>query len=116
VLAGNQDAFNQWVEQKGTRAHRPAAEHPGGSDTGVSWAYLRYPHLASTAWTGLLLLYQADDWQPVWEDANPLAAPADAVPAGDGDTSCLPPKPPPGRDTPSSSGRRRGEPGRWIPR
>ena len=38
-----------------------AAPFPGGSDTGIGWTYLRYPHVAATAWTGLLLLYQFDE-------------------------------------------------------
>ena len=32
------------------------APFPGGSDTRIGWTYLRYPHVAATAWTGLLLL------------------------------------------------------------
>ena len=36
------------------------SHYPGGSDTGIGWTYLRYPHAAATAWTGLLMLYQWD--------------------------------------------------------
>lgn len=43
--------------------------YPGGSDTGIGWTYLRYPHLASTAWTGLMLL-----------DRNPFGLPPTPLP------------------------------------
>ena len=33
--------------------------YPGGSHTGIGWTYLRYGHAASTAWAGLLLMFQA---------------------------------------------------------
>ena len=38
-----------------------SSPYPGGSDTGIGWTYMRYPHAASTAWAGLLLLYQFDE-------------------------------------------------------
>ena len=60
-----------------------AADYPGGSDTGIGWTYLRYPHAASTAWAGLLLLYQFDEADAVREDANPFAPPAMTVPLPD---------------------------------
>ena len=49
VLGGNIAAY---------QVNNFSAEYPGGSDTGIGWTYLRYPHAASTAWAGLLLLYQ----------------------------------------------------------
>ena len=49
VLGGNIAAY---------RKNDHASAYPGGSDTGIGWTYLRYPHAASTAWAGLLLLYQ----------------------------------------------------------
>ena len=33
----------------------------GGSDTGMGFSYLRMIHIASTAWTGLSLLYQTNE-------------------------------------------------------
>ena len=36
--------------------------YPGGSHTGIGWTYLRYGHAASTAWAGLLLMFQACPW------------------------------------------------------
>ncbi|CAK0899943.1 unnamed protein product, partial [Prorocentrum cordatum] len=84
VLGGNYEAWRR-------NLHHSA--YPGGSDTGIGWSYFRYLHVASTAWTGLLLLYQADAASPVLEDANPLGLPAHAVPHGRADLSCLPPPP-----------------------
>jgi len=55
--------------------HNPNAEYPGGSDTGFQWKYLRYPHLASTAWTGMMLILQADDSQTLNTNGNPYAVP-----------------------------------------
>ena len=76
-----------------------AAKYPGGSDTGIGWTYLRYPHVAATAWAGMLLLYQFDDDDAVDEDANPFAPPERPVPAparhGRADDACLPPPAPP---------------------
>merc|ERR1719198_1681688 len=57
-----------------------SSPYPGGSDTGIGWTYLRYPHAASTAWAGLLLSYQFDDADTPREDANPFAPPATTVP------------------------------------
>merc|ERR1719229_723440 len=54
--------------------------NPGGTDTGFGWPYLRYTAAASTAWAGLMLLYQADESSPVNENANPYAAPQQPVP------------------------------------
>jgi len=80
VLGGNMDAF---------KVKNHTAPYPGGSDTGISYTYLRYNHVASTAWTGLLLLYQANASEPIDEAANPLAIKASSVPKPN-DFSCLP--------------------------
>lgn len=61
VRGGNYNAYVQ-----GDRS----SPFPGGSDTGMGWAYLRYPHTAATAWTGLVLM-----------EANPFAPPPEPVPA-----------------------------------
>jgi len=55
----------------------PDPAFPGGSDTGLGWTYLRYPHLAATAWTGLMLL-----------EANPFAPPDQQLPSSAPDGSC----------------------------
>lgn len=65
VLGGNFEAYHRKDYQ---------AAFPGGSDTGLGWTYLRYPHTAATAWTGLMLL-----------EANPLAAPPGGAPHGPGE-------------------------------
>lgn len=65
VLGGNYEAYVH-----GDRA----SEYPGGSDTGMGWAYLRHPHTAATAWTGLMLL-----------QANPFAPPVQPVPGAAAD-------------------------------
>jgi len=62
---------------------------PGGSDTGMGFSYLRMIHCASTAWTGLLLLYQTDDTDVIWESANPLAKPQHQAPPQE-DAYCFP--------------------------
>lgn len=67
LLGGNMDAYFK---------HEPNAMYPGGTDTGLGWTYLRYPHLASTAWTGLLLLHQADSAKLVNATANPYSPPS----------------------------------------
>jgi len=88
IKGGNSAA---WQKHPGNGAKD--VEYPGGSDTGFGWTYLRYPHLAATAWTGLFLLQQADLSQPVNEHANPYAPPAKAVPdaatAAAAATQCL---------------------------
>ncbi len=71
ALGGNFAAYVQ---------NNHSSPYPGGSDTGIGWTYMRYPHAASTAWAGLLLLYQFDEDDEVREDANPYAPPATAVP------------------------------------
>jgi len=83
VLGGNIAAY--------TEADH-TSPYPGGSDTGIGWTYLRYPHAASTAWTGLMLLYQFDDDDDIREDANPFAPPAASVPDPQvtGSRTCLP--------------------------
>lgn len=80
ILGGNYDAY---------AINNHDARFPGGTDTGISFTYLRYRHVASTAWTGLLLLYQAEPDSPVYEDANPFAPPSDPMPS-DMDKTCLP--------------------------
>jgi len=90
VLGGNMDAF---------RAKNHTAPYPGGSDTGISYTYLRYNHVASTAWTGLLLLYQANPSEPIDEAANPFATKVISVPEPN-DLSCLPVTPWPAPVTP----------------
>ena len=71
VLGGNIAAYQK---------NNFSREFPGGSDTGIGWTYLRYPHAASTAWAGLLLLYQFDEDDEIDENANPFAPPANYVP------------------------------------
>jgi len=68
VRGGNYDAYEHG---------NPDPAFPGGSDTGLGWAYLRYPHLAATAWTGLMLL-----------EANPFALPDGGLPTSVVDESC----------------------------
>lgn len=89
VLGGNIAAYLQ---------NDHSSPYPGGSDTGIGWTYLRYPHAASTAWTGLLLLYQFDGADQVREEANPFAPPAATVPdpqiQSAGTRQCLPQQPP----------------------
>lgn len=80
VLGGNMEAF---------KVKNHTAPYPGGSDTGISYTYLRYNHVASTAWTGLLLLYQANPSETINEAANPFATKATSVPEPN-DFSCLP--------------------------
>jgi len=89
VLGGNIAA---WVKND------HASHYPGGSDTGIGWTYLRYPHAAATAWTGLLMLYQWDKSAKVDEDANPFAPPKRPIPPSGGGrypagASCFPGKP-----------------------
>lgn len=79
VLGGNMEAY---------AANDQHAPYPGGSDTGIKYTYLRYLHVASTAWTGLFFLYQADSLQPIDESANPFM-PDKPVPTAK-DFSCLP--------------------------
>jgi len=84
VLGGNINAYIK---------NDHAADYPGGSDTGIGWTYLRYPHVAASTWAGLLLLYQHDDGAPVDDAANPFAPPRKPVPSkdkSDADDSCLP--------------------------
>jgi len=63
VRGGNFDAW---------RNGNTDPNYPGGSDTGLGWTYLRYPHTAATAWTGLMIL-----------EGNPFAPPQKPVPAAD---------------------------------
>jgi len=90
VLGGN---INAW--HRGEHSH----PYPGGSDTGLGWTYLRYPHVASVAWAGLLMLYQPADGAPIDDEGNPFSAPSHPVPPPtQTDLHCLPhaePLPPP---------------------
>ncbi|CAE7941640.1 lacC [Symbiodinium sp. KB8] len=74
--------------------HDSYGPFPGGSDTGMGFSYLRMIHTASTAWTGLLMLYQTTEEDTVFEAANPMLISANAaVPLGG--TECLPLQEPP---------------------
>ena len=99
VLGGNIDAYTK---------NDHAAPYPGGSDTGIGWTYMRYPHAAATAWAGLALMYQFDDADAISDDANPFAPPAAAVPsrggADAGGRACLPPEGTPPKPAPAGSG------------
>lgn len=90
VLGGN---INAWHLEDHERPY------PGGSDTGLGWTYLRYPHVASTAWAGLLMIYQPDEGAPIDDEGNPFSVPSSPVPAATQDNlHCLPhmdPIPPP---------------------
>jgi len=101
VLGGNIAAYL-------TNDH--TSPYPGGSDTGIGWTYLRYPHAASTAWAGLLLMYQFDETDDVREDANPFAPPATTVPdpqiKTEGSRQCLPQQPPVPAWVPADGDRR----------
>lgn len=103
ILGGNREAWVQWTLRQDKWRRNVA--FPGGTDTGVSWSYLRYPHVASTAWVGLMLLYQGEKGGPVNEDANPLGPPAIGVPKDTSDLSCLDPasKPPSTTTAPPSA-------------
>eukprot|EP00929_Paragymnodinium_shiwhaense_P078452 TRINITY_DN40669_c0_g3_i1.p1 TRINITY_DN40669_c0_g3~~TRINITY_DN40669_c0_g3_i1.p1 ORF type:complete len:731 (-),score=109.83 TRINITY_DN40669_c0_g3_i1:126-2318(-) len=65
-LGGNLRAFMK---------NDPAAAYPGGSSTGLGWNYMRYPHTAATAWTGLLLMLQSEEGEVVDVRGNPYAPP-----------------------------------------
>eukprot|EP00931_Biecheleriopsis_adriatica_P053964 TRINITY_DN31714_c4_g2_i1.p1 TRINITY_DN31714_c4_g2~~TRINITY_DN31714_c4_g2_i1.p1 ORF type:complete len:654 (+),score=113.53 TRINITY_DN31714_c4_g2_i1:51-2012(+) len=81
ALGGNLEA---WFQNDHT------SEFPGGSDTGIGWTYLRYGHVASTAWAGLMLLFTGGDvGNPVNQDANPFAPPGKKLPVAR-DLSCFP--------------------------
>jgi hypothetical protein len=81
VLGGTYVAWQSYSKGANTQP-------PGGTDTGFGWPYLRYTAAASTAWAGLMLLYQADASSPVNENANPYAAPQQPVPVA-ADQTCL---------------------------
>eukprot|EP00930_Biecheleria_cincta_P005566 TRINITY_DN106496_c0_g1_i1.p1 TRINITY_DN106496_c0_g1~~TRINITY_DN106496_c0_g1_i1.p1 ORF type:complete len:493 (-),score=66.10 TRINITY_DN106496_c0_g1_i1:263-1741(-) len=72
VLGGN---FSAWKQNRQCAKHGTCGRHPGGSDTGLGWAYFRYPHVASTAWAGLLFLQEAGA-----PNVNPFATPANQMP------------------------------------
>jgi len=71
VLGGN---YQAWQKNEHRRTF------PGGSDTGIGWTYYRYPHVAATAWAGLLLLFQFDNATQVNEAANPYFPPEPPLP------------------------------------
>lgn len=79
VKGGNYAAF---------QLHNSSRAFPGGTDTGLNYAYFRYLHTAATAWTGLLLLYQAEEGDTINSDANPFGKGSKALPSSE--TSCLP--------------------------
>jgi len=81
VLGGNIDAWHRVRHQ---------ATYPGGSDTGIGWTYLRYPHMASTVWAGFALMYQGADGDAIDDLANPYTAPTTAVPPAVENGACLP--------------------------
>ncbi|CAE7433309.1 lacC [Symbiodinium natans] len=83
VRGGNGNQYN---------LHNPYAPFPGGSDTGMGFTYLRMIHTASTAWTGLLMLYQATEDDPVFASANPMRLDGEVPVGGAG---CLPVQDPP---------------------
>jgi len=90
LLGGN---YDMWMK-RGQPGH--SAKFPGGSDTGLGWPYLRYPHVASTVWGALALMYQGEKGGPVNELANPYSATQgfeDYLYSGD-DKLCMPAKPP----------------------
>lgn len=83
-----------WTQRFNASAHSPT--FPGGSDSGLGWTYLRYPHVASTVWAALAVMYQFEEGAPVREMANPYAAAegfSDAIYSGA--DLCLGPKPAP---------------------
>lgn len=66
-----------WTQRYNSSAH--SYNFPGGSDSGLGWTYLRYPHVASTVWSAFVLMYQFDDQAPVREMANPCARASPSV-------------------------------------
>lgn len=76
LLGGN---YEMWTQRFNASVHSP--NFPGGSDSGLGWTYLRYPHVASTVWAALVVMYQFDEGSPVREMANPYVAPAAAAAA-----------------------------------
>lgn len=57
-----------------------ASVHSGGSDTGIGWTYFVKPHLAATAWAGMVLMHQSGPDVNVSEAGNPYAVPPQPVP------------------------------------
>lgn len=83
VLGGNINAYIK---------NDHAADYPGGSDTGIGWTYLRYPHVAATAWAGLVFMFENDKGK-IDTNANPFGLPAKPVPSrqeSDAESSCIP--------------------------
>jgi len=63
------------------RAEEYWSQFPGGSDTGLGWVYLRFPHVASTVWAGLMLIQQEHAGAPFDPEGNPFSPPSAPVPA-----------------------------------
>lgn len=57
-----------------------ASVHEGGSHTGIGWTYFVKPHLAATAWAGMMLVHQSGPNAIVSEAGNPYAVPPQPVP------------------------------------
>lgn len=85
VRGGNGDAYNE---------RNAYAADPGGSDTGMGFPYLRMIHVASTAWTGLAMIYQTSDEDEISVAGNPMKLSKSLPPT---DSYCLP-----NQDTPES--------------
>merc|ERR1712232_1404374 len=96
VRGGNMNAYTNKAGMTAALGAGVAADYPGGSPNGIPpfLSYYRYPHLAATAWTGMLLLYQAEDGGPVNESSNPYAPPKRSVPSAaagvEAAATCLP--------------------------
>eukprot|EP00401_Gymnodinium_catenatum_P075828 CAMPEP_0117556172 /NCGR_PEP_ID=MMETSP0784-20121206/51664_1 /TAXON_ID=39447 /ORGANISM="" /LENGTH=608 /DNA_ID=CAMNT_0005353423 /DNA_START=1 /DNA_END=1823 /DNA_ORIENTATION=+ len=72
VRGGNAAAFE---DSRMSGNYDLGTEFPGGTETGIPpmpTAFFRYPHLAATAWTGMLMLMQGDSDAPYNKWANPF--------------------------------------------
>mmetsp|Transcript_93510 Transcript_93510/g.204776 ORF Transcript_93510/g.204776 Transcript_93510/m.204776 type:complete len:1463 (-) Transcript_93510:25-4413(-) len=87
ILGGNRDAWIKWSMKQDK--WRQDMKFPGGSDTGITWSYLRYTHVAATAWAGLFLLYKGPGDADMNEDVNPLRKPDKPMPASTKDCGCM---------------------------
>lgn len=91
ILGGN---YDMWASRYDASTH--SVTHPGGSDAGLGWTYLRYPHVASTVWAALALMYQFDEGGPTKDMANPYGASEGFIDVlYNGDTTCIGPPPAP---------------------
>lgn len=88
ILGGNMKAY---------QLQNRSSQYPGGSDTGLGWTYLRYPHTAATAWTGMMIIMQSTEQDAVDEQGNPYSVPTSPVPDAAGGLNaalqCLPAAP-----------------------